>query len=68
MGIVLTDAVLDGAVVGVDDGRSAVGDPIGFVHGQPQSVEGELGAEEGHVQDALQVEVGVDFQLSAIFN
>lgn len=43
----LTDAVLDSAVEGVDDGRSSVGDPFGLIHRLPELservVEPELG-------------------------
>lgn len=45
-----TNAVLEGRVVGVDDGRPAVRDPIGLVNGLTQPFEGVVRAEHGEIE------------------
>lgn len=59
----LTDAVLDGAVERVHDGRPAVRHPVRLVDGLPQLGETVVCPELGQVQHRRVIVFVVDFQL-----
>lgn len=46
MNIALTNAVFDGGVEGIDDGWTAVGDPVGLVHRLTKLAEQVLSTEQ----------------------
>lgn len=49
-----TYRVLEGAIVGVDDGRSAMVPPVLFVNLLSQLPEGVVGSKDGHVPHVFQ--------------